>query len=199
MGRAYRRRADRTVLPITKGADALNSMGKPRQINSRCVIFIAAHTVAIRLRTLRLALHRTLYAVAAILLSPAGGIAQQLASPIGAPVPHRYLVVYRDISIPSDAAARIAGPSYGLSTLGVRIIRVHPSAGIAVVQTSPYMDDVSTIAALRAQPGVEYVVHDRVVSTHRLFVRPVLPATVGVVVAGPAPPTTQPVPPVVPP
>jgi len=134
--------------------------------------------------------------VTLLLVSCACAMAQQNNSPIGAAIPHRYLVVYSNISIPSDAQARVAVVSSGLASaslsgFGVRIIRFHPSAGIAVVQTSPYLDDAASIAALRALPGVEYVVHDRVVSAHRLILRPVLPATIGVVIG--APPPTQPV------
>jgi len=131
--------------------------------------------------------------LAAILFIPiASSCAQELGSPIGAAVPHRYLVIYRNNSIPGDADA-------GLTRIGtllgpaVRIVRVHQEAGLAIVQTDPYSDDAATLAALRAQPGVELAVHDRIVSAHSLILRPILPATIGVT-AAPAPPPVAPTP-----
>jgi subtilisin family serine protease len=56
-----------------------------------------------------------------------------------------------------------------------------------VLQNVSGADEAATIASLRAQPEVEFVVHDRVVSAHRLVVRPVVPSLLGVVVAVPEP------------
>jgi hypothetical protein len=102
---------------------------------------------------------------------------QQPASPLGAPIPHRYLIVYRDAAVPSDAELR-AGPT-------VRFVAYHQTLGIAVLQADPASDDAVTIAALRAQPNVVFVVHDRLIAAHRLILRPILPAVVGVVVTPP--------------
>jgi subtilisin family serine protease len=114
--------------------------------------------------------------------------AQQLPSPIGPPVPHRYLVAYRDSTIPTDAGARAR-----LS--GVRIVRNNNPFAIAVLETSsdPNQEDAA-IAALRADPNVQFVIHDRILSAHSLILRPILPATVGVTVGTPTPtPTPTPV------
>ncbi|HEX9200966.1 MAG TPA: S8 family serine peptidase [Acidobacteriaceae bacterium] len=110
--------------------------------------------------------------------------AQQPVSPFGTAVPHRYLVAYRSGFIPSDAEAHA-------HIAGAHILRSHQPYGIAVVETSSGEDDTATIAALRAQPGVEIVVHDRILSTHAIILRPVLPATIGVTIG--APPTPAPV------
>lgn len=120
-------------------------------------------------------------------------------SPIPATIPattivdHRYLVVYRDGTVPADAAAQA-------QALGVRLLDRHPRFGIATViataqsqrpsrtamprtvsPTGPLSpasqtsddDDQATMRRLAAQPGVEYVLHDRIVTAHRLHVLPV--------------------------
>jgi lantibiotic leader peptide-processing serine protease len=71
-------------------------------------------------------------------------------------------------------------------------MRTHPNLGLAVVQDSPYSDDAITIAALRAQPGVEFVVHDRIVSAHNLILHPAVPALIGVTVSTPPPAAVPP-------
>ena len=112
---------------------------------------------------------------------------QQLPSPIGAPVPHRYLVAYRDNSIPADAGARAR-------VAGVRIVRNDNPIGISVIETaSGASDEAAAIAALRADPNVQFVIHDRILSAHSLILRPVLPATIGVTTGTP-PPTPTPTP-----
>ena len=111
-------------------------------------------------------------------------LAQTADSPLGPPIPHRYLVAYRENAIPAAVQARFRAPS-NLSP-GTRIIRLHPSFGVAVVQTDPTSDDAATLTELRSQPGVEFAVHDRIVSAHGLAVRAVLPALIGVVAAPPA-------------
>ncbi|GAC1418872.1 MAG: hypothetical protein NVSMB62_11010 [Acidobacteriaceae bacterium] len=112
-------------------------------------------------------------------------LAQAGDSPLGPPVSHRYLVAYRDTAIPAGVQARI----HSLSDLSAatRIIHLHPAFGIAVIQADPSVDDAAALAELRAQPGVEFAVHDRMVSSHGLAVRAVVPALIGVV-AGPARP-----------
>jgi len=105
--------------------------------------------------------------------------AQQLPSPIGAIVPHRYLVAFSNGSIPGQTFNHVAG---------VRLLHTHNAFAIAVVQTDPSTDDAADMAALRAQPGVTLVVHDRIVSAHTLTLRPELTVTVG------TPPTPPPTP-----
>jgi lantibiotic leader peptide-processing serine protease len=92
-------------------------------------------------------------------------------------------VVYRQTSaILNESNARV---SLAASVPGARLIRVHPRATVAIVESSPGSDDAATLAALRAQPDVEFAVHDRVVSAHSLILRPALPALLGVVVPPP--------------
>ena len=111
--------------------------------------------------------------------------AQQLPNPIGASVPHRYLVVYRDGTFPSVAESFLRVP-------GVQVVRRHQAFGIAVVESDPSADEAATIAGLLAHPNVEFVVHDRMLSSHSLLLRPVLPATFGITIT--PPPTSTPTP-----
>ena len=75
--------------------------------------------------------------------------------------PHRYLVLYRNATIPADAETRIA-------TTGARLTARNQRFGIAAVQSSPTEDDATTLKRLAAQPNVDYVLHDRIVFAHRL-------------------------------
>lgn len=104
--------------------------------------------------------------------------AAQGVGPIGAAVPQRYLVVYRDATTTSVAAAFVRAP-------GVRVVQMHRTLGIAVVQTTAEEEDAA-IAALRADPAVEFVVHDRLIAAHSLMVRTPVRAVVSV----PAPPVS---------
>lgn len=115
---------------------------------------------------------------AALLLVIESVPAQQLANPVGAAVPHHYLVAYRGGAFPSVAESFLRIP-------GVGILSRHQAFGIAVIQTSAG-DEAATIAALRAQPNVEYVIHDRILSAHSLLLRPTLPATFGITTNPPA-------------
>jgi subtilisin family serine protease len=117
-----------------------------------------------------------------------GGVArtQQLVSPIGAPVPHRYIVAYRSGIIPSESEAHA-------HVAGVRIVGSNNSFGISVLETTSTSEEAATLAALRADPDIEYVIHDRIVSAHTLILRAALPATIGVTVGTP-PPTPTPTP-----
>ncbi len=95
-------------------------------------------------------------------------------------VPDRYIVVYRNGAIPAEAElqSRIAG---------ARIVRRQDRLGMASVQTlaataasakprsvSAESDDV--MRQLAAQPNVEYVFHDRIVTGNRLHIKPVAQA-----------------------
>ena len=163
---------------------------------SRCIIASPLHPAASAPapRTLRLPLLlRQILIVAALVLigflfaSALRAHAQQLPSPIGPPVPHRYLVAYRDGTIPTDASARAR-----LS--GARIVRNNNPFAIAVLETSSDAnDEAAAIAALRADPNVQFVIHDRILSAHSLILRPILPATIGVTVGTPTP-TPTPIP-----
>jgi subtilisin family serine protease len=109
----------------------------------------------------------------------AGLEAQTSAVPGADIVPSRYIVVYRN-AIPGDAETRTL-------LAGARLLQRHDRLGIATVQTSiraaspatlrlaqqAAQDDQATMRQLAAQPNVEYVLHDRIVTAHRLRVRPV--------------------------
>ena len=82
----------------------------------------------------------------------------------GAIVPHRYLLVYRNTTIPSDAEARA-------HAAGARLIRRDEHFGITTVQSNSTQDDATTMRLLAAQPGVEYVLHDRVLTAQHLHIR----------------------------
>ena len=85
--------------------------------------------------------------------------------PVGAPVPNRYLVTYRNGIVPADAATRSA-------SAGAKLLRRHDLFGITLVQTgSP--------ETLALDPDVESLVQDRLVQAHSLGVTaaPVAAAT----------------------
>ena len=121
--------------------------------------------------------HRLSLPLCALMLAP-GLEAQTSAFPGADIVPNRYIVVYRN-AIPGDAET--------LTLLaGARLLQRHDRLGIATVQVprpaSPAtprlaqqaaQDDQATVRQLAAQPNVEYVLHDRIVTAHRLRVRPV--------------------------
>jgi len=100
-------------------------------------------------------------------------------SPLGAIVPHRYLVVFRNGAIPGQTQAYV-------HTAGTRILHNYSTSSIALVQADSESDDDATLNALRAQPNVVIAVHDRILSAHTLTVRPAVSVTVGL------PPTANP-------
>jgi lantibiotic leader peptide-processing serine protease len=83
--------------------------------------------------------------------------------------PQRYLVLYHNATIPTDAEARIAAS-------GSRLTQRNEHLGIAAVQSDASEDDATTLRHLANQPNVDYVLHDRIVSAHRLRVQ-TIPAT----------------------
>jgi hypothetical protein len=91
--------------------------------------------------------------------------------------PHRYLVLYRNAAIPGDAESRIA-------SAGARLTRRNEHIGIAAVESAASEDDAATLRRLAAQPNVDYVFHDRIVSAHSLRLRAVTPASVSPVSVG---------------
>jgi Subtilisin-like serine proteases len=94
-------------------------------------------------------------------------------------IPNRYIVVYRN-AVPGDAETRTV-------LAGARLLQRHDRIGIATVQTPTRAsslatarlaqqaaeDDQATMRRLAAQPNVDYVFHDRIVTAHRLHVRPI--------------------------
>lgn len=115
--------------------------------------------------------------------------AQIEAAPI---VPNRFIVVYRNAAIPGDAEARI-------HAAGANLLHRNERFGIATVQTtansspvrahsiSSAQSDAETMRRLAASPNVNYVLHDRIVTAHRLTLRSVVPATFSVIIGS----TTQ--------
>jgi subtilisin family serine protease len=80
--------------------------------------------------------------------------------------PHRYLIVYRNATIPGDADIRV-------SSAGVRLLQRNEHLGIVTVQSPLAQDDATTIHLLSAQPNVAYVLHDRIIAAQRLLTRAV--------------------------
>jgi lantibiotic leader peptide-processing serine protease len=80
--------------------------------------------------------------------------------------PHRYIVLYRNATIPADAEAH-------LLSSGSRLTQRNEHLGIAAVQSPPTQDDATTLRLLSAQPNVSYVLHDRIISALRLRLRPI--------------------------
>lgn len=116
----------------------------------------------------------------AILALPAGAETKS----DGSIVPDRYIVVYRNGAIPAEAdlQSRIAG---------ARIVRRQDRLGMASVQTlaspatsakprSASAESDNIMRQLAAQPNVEYVFHDRVVTGNRLRIKPLAPAAADV-------------------
>jgi hypothetical protein len=101
-------------------------------------------------------------------------------------VPHRYLVLYRNATIPGDAEARVASS-------GAHLTRRNEHFGIAAVESTVPEDDANTLRRLAAQPNVDYVLHDRIVSAHRLRLQSIAPASVGVSVTGQSPSSSTPI------
>lgn len=87
-------------------------------------------------------------------------------------VPGRFLVTYRNGSIPTDANAQMAQ-----SGVQARVVASHRTLGVAVVDTTQarstitVAEDAAIRARLAAQPNVESVVQDRVVTSHAMMLR----------------------------
>jgi subtilisin family serine protease len=154
---------------------------------------------------------RTIATLARVLLAVA--IAPLAAAQINTNsiAPHHYLIVYRNATIPGDAVARV-------TSAGARLLQRNEHFGIASVQSPLSQDDATTLRLLSAQPNVAYVLHDRIVSAHRLIARAIgsaqsgsyspntstttvgrLPTHGPLEHTGPTPPPTSPAPPPTPP
>lgn len=107
----------------------------------------------------------------------------QMAAPARADdvVPGRYLLVYSEGAMPADTEART-------QALGIRLVKRHPRLGVDTVEVPLHIsrtrlagpsievgteDDQNTMHLLAAQPGVKYVLHDRIVTAHHVRVQPV--------------------------
>lgn len=78
-------------------------------------------------------------------------------APVNKVIPNRYIIGYRSGQVP---AALHTAP-------GVNVITLHSRLGIAVIRTS-----AATRESLVADPAVEFIVQDRLVSAHSVTVRP---------------------------
>jgi lantibiotic leader peptide-processing serine protease len=122
-------------------------------------------------------------------------------------VPNRYIVVYRNGSIPGDAELHTR-------TTGAHLLHRNERFGTALVTgtSSTLGDDAVQMRRLAAQPNVDYVLHDRIVTATHLTIRTEINPSFSVVLGpvhprptGPEPihgPThgpATPVPPFVPP
>lgn len=117
------------------------------------------------------------------------GAAISIAAPVAAQtdsggnagdiVPGRYLLVYRNGVIPQGANAHIqaaGGRVIGRrSRFGISAVEIPNRTAISRLAGRPDSEnnDATVIASLKAQPGVAYVLHDRLVTGHRLRVRTV--------------------------
>jgi lantibiotic leader peptide-processing serine protease len=100
--------------------------------------------------------------------------------------PHRYLVVYRNATIPGDAESRVA-------SAGAHLVRRNEHFGIAAVESTVGEDDATTLRRLATQPNVDYVLHDSIVSAHRLRLRAITPASIGIDSTGQSPNPATPI------
>ncbi len=139
----------------------------------RPAIFTSSESTPVSRALIRRVLTLVKLAALASILTALHSPAQQTPpSPLGAIVPHRYLVAFRNGTLPGDAQAyvRIAG---------TRLLHNYSASNIALVQADPESDDTATLAALAAQPNVTIAVHDRIVAAHTITARPALSVTVG--------------------
>jgi subtilisin family serine protease len=109
--------------------------------------------------------------------------------------PNRYIVVYRNRTIPVDAESRTR-------IAGARLMHRDERLGIAAVEsiaaasplhahsTAAAASDAETMRRLAAQPNVAYVLHDRIVTANRLTLQRVVPATFSVIIGSSTQPET---------
>jgi subtilisin family serine protease len=111
-------------------------------------------------------------------------------------VPNHFIVVYHNATIPGDAEVRTRAA-------GASLLHRNDQFGIASVQSiassnsvhtqsipAPGQGDADTMRRLAAQPGVDYVVHDRIVTADRLTLKRVVPATFSVIIGSTSQPKT---------
>jgi len=127
-------------------------------------------------RQKKLSLQTVLFLQLFGVLSPTFPVFGQTDSDI---VPNRYLIVYRNGVLPADVETRINSTGARLFSrndyLGIAIIQTIQSPNSALERISNQRGTAETTAASRlaAQPDIEYVLHDRIVTAHHLNVRPV--------------------------
>jgi subtilisin family serine protease len=119
--------------------------------------------------------------------------AQIVTAPI---VPNHFIVVYHNATIPGDAEVRTRAA-------GANLLHRNERFGIASVQsigssnsvhpqsiTASAQSDADTMRRLAAQPNVDYVLHDRIVTADRLTLKRVTPATFSVIIGSTSQPNT---------
>jgi len=104
--------------------------------------------------------------------------------------PNRYIVVYRNRTIPVDAesSTRVAGARllHRDERLGIASVAA-TGPGHAHYTAASSQSDTETMSRLAAQPNVDYVLHDRIVTANRLTLKRAVPATFSVIIGS----TTQ--------
>lgn len=78
--------------------------------------------------------------------------------------PHRYLVLYRNGTIPGDAETRI-------EAAGASLTRRNEHLGMAAVNAPSTENDTETLRRLSSQPNVAYVLHDRILFAHKVLLK----------------------------
>ena len=120
------------------------------------------------LRVISLILRSRSYVFSSLIIFSTATSGAQLDTAI---VPHRYIVLYRNATIPGDAEARA-------HAAGAHLIHRNERFGMAIIAapasstSSLTADDAETMQRLAAQPNVDYVLHDRTVAASRLTLRP---------------------------
>jgi subtilisin family serine protease len=129
--------------------------------------------------------------VPCLILALASGPAPAYAQFNTAPIPHRYIVVYRNAAIPGNV--ELLAKSTGAS-----VLRRNERFGLTVVDkpSATASDDAANMRSLAAQPNVDYVVHDRMVYASAMTLRPAIHPSFSVVLG---PVHLNPVVPVIPP
>jgi subtilisin family serine protease len=98
-----------------------------------------------------------------------------------AAVPHRYIVVYRNATIPGDAEVRA-------HVAGAHLLHRNERFGMAIIDapspttSASTADDAEVMRRLAAQPNVDYVLHDRTISASHLTLRPQIEPSFTVIV-----------------
>jgi subtilisin family serine protease len=135
-----------------------------------------------QVQSIRRLVHQTAAALALSFAWMAALPAQQPTPHVGRLIPGRFLILYRNASIPTDAPAT-------LSRAGARLVHLHAHLGIAVAEgISPDL-----ARQLAGQPGIQSIVQDRLVTAHQITVRslpnttsfPVPVSGLGLTAAGP--------------
>jgi subtilisin family serine protease len=130
-------------------------------------VYLIPVTLPSRIRIASLAIKALAVALAVALHAP---LHAQIDTAI---VPHRYIVVYRNGVVPGDVELRTRA-------LSARVMQRNDRFGMAVVNADANFTDEATLRHLTAQPNVEYVLHDRLVTASGIIVRPDLHPTFSV-------------------